>query len=115
MKIICIETGEVFNSLKLASIWLNTCPQNISAQLSGRTKRVKGLTFAYVDKTSKEDKQLLLEDKRVVLNIITKEVFNSVEEACKKYSIHPDFLLATLDYQYRRAGGFEWTYYYINK
>lgn len=46
-RVVCIETGEVFESVKSAGESLGVNPSNISAILKGRQKSVKGLHFKY--------------------------------------------------------------------
>lgn len=47
-KVICIESGQIFNSVKEASEYLNVHPSSISAHLKGRYKTCKGKHFTYV-------------------------------------------------------------------
>lgn len=48
-KIICLETGEIFESVKQASAQLNTSRSNISKVLKGKQKTVKGYRFEYLE------------------------------------------------------------------
>jgi hypothetical protein len=48
-KIICNETGKIYNSLKSAANDLNTTNQNICHVLKGRSKHAKGYTFNYME------------------------------------------------------------------
>ena len=46
-KIVCIETGVTFKSVKQAAEWVGVHPSNISAVLKGRQETSKGLHFKY--------------------------------------------------------------------
>lgn len=48
-KIICVETGEIFDSVKETGEHLNVSPSNISHVLKGRQKSVKGYHFEYLE------------------------------------------------------------------
>jgi group I intron endonuclease len=48
-KIICVETGEIFDSVKETGEHLNVNPSNISHVLKGRQKSVKGYHFEYLE------------------------------------------------------------------
>jgi hypothetical protein len=51
-KIICNETGEVFDTVTAASKWLGTSSQAVSKHLNKKSKSVKGYTFNYVKEES---------------------------------------------------------------
>lgn len=46
-KIVCLESGIIFNSVNEASIMLNCDRRSIFRQLKGEVKSVKGMTFHY--------------------------------------------------------------------
>ena len=48
-KIICVETREIFDSVKEAGECLNVNPSNISHVLKGRQNSVKGYHFEYLE------------------------------------------------------------------
>lgn len=48
-KVICVETGEVYESITAAARWLQVNQSAISGVLSGRQKTVKGLHWKYKD------------------------------------------------------------------
>lgn len=48
-KVVCVETGEVFESVKAAAAHLNASPSGISAMLNGRQKTHKGYHFKYFE------------------------------------------------------------------
>lgn len=48
-KIVCVETREIFDSVKEAGERLNVNPSNISNVLKGRQKSVKGHRFEYLE------------------------------------------------------------------
>jgi len=54
-KVICIETGEVFDSLTQAGKWLGCSRQAIHAQLKGGAKSCCGVHFKYLESKKEED------------------------------------------------------------
>ncbi len=48
----CLETGQMFDSLKSAAEHLNGDSGGLSAHLKGRTPRFKGFTFEYVTQSA---------------------------------------------------------------
>ena len=48
-KIICLETGIIYNSIKEAAKAVDITPQAINSCLAGRTKKSAGLHWAYYD------------------------------------------------------------------
>lgn len=47
-KVICIETGNIYESVKSAAESIGANPTNVSAMLKGRQKSVKGFHFVYL-------------------------------------------------------------------
>lgn len=45
--IICIETGQIFSTLKEAASWANTSRQNITGVLRGRQNTAAGYHWKY--------------------------------------------------------------------
>lgn len=48
-KIVCVETGEIFDSVKRAAESINTFPTSITATCAGRQKTCGGFHWKYVD------------------------------------------------------------------
>lgn len=48
-KVVCVETGEVFESVKAAAASIGASPTGISATLKGRQKSVIGFRFEYLE------------------------------------------------------------------
>lgn len=96
-KIVCLDERKVFNSIKEAAEYYNIkCRSGISQCLVGRCKTYEGHTWAYYDKyinmTNEEienftkEKQIRKTNAVKIRCITTGEVFNSMEEARKKYN-----------------------------
>ena len=47
-KVVCLNDGNVFNTITEASKFYNVFAQNISACCKGKIKTVKGLKFEYI-------------------------------------------------------------------
>jgi hypothetical protein len=53
-KVICIESGEVYNSIKEAGEKTNTCYQNISQVCNGKRKTANGLHWSFLSSTTSQ-------------------------------------------------------------
>ena len=97
-KVICLETGEIFNSLTEAAIWCGmnkNSTSNITAQIQGKKPSAgkhpitkEPLHWCFEDKPN--DFTIKKKEKpgaKKVINLDTGEIFNSLNEAANKYKI----------------------------
>lgn len=95
----CKETGECFESLTAAAIWAGltaTGGSNIASQIKGErlsagkhpvTKEPLHWCFNKTDLLVKDNKEKQKPGAKKVKNLDTNEIFNSINEAAKKYHI----------------------------
>lgn len=86
-KIICLETGEIFNSIKNAGEKYKIDTSSISAVCKGKRKSCKDLHFCYLQNYSPDIKYELTRVKRRVICITTGEIFESISEATKSKKV----------------------------
>lgn len=55
-KVICLETGQVFNTIKEASEWCNTGKANVCSCCKGRNKTAGGYHWEYIEEYLTESK-----------------------------------------------------------
>ncbi len=77
-KIRCIETGEIFPSIKAAAEEYDLNAPNISAVLAGKLRSIKGCSFEYVDDNGEPVHKKASQPVRC---IETNQIFKSMDEA----------------------------------
>ena len=114
IKVQCLETGEVFISLKEVQSKLGI---KISTVLDNEVKFANGFNFIKVKDTpySKEELMALMPNKkskphpkRKIINIELQKIFYSIEEA-KKWLGKGDIAACLIKHQ-KTAGGYHWAY-----
>ena len=137
--IICIDTGEIFDSVKSAAVSVGVAPSCISGVLNGRWKTAGGYRWAYLnpdDKVSEETSKKLGKancgrkqsaeqiEKRAahtrkhkhvnwnkpVFCVETGEFFSSVKIAAESVGVHQSFLSKVLHGIKKTAGGYHWKF-----
>ena len=111
--VICLDTGEKFNSVIDAAEHFNICPSGISGVCHGRKKTVGDLRFAFVD--ANIDMKTLPKYKndrkpRRVICIDTGEIFNSIVAAAKKLNINRKTIGDVCSGKKGRAGGLKFAF-----
>ena len=97
-KVVCIETNQVFNTLKEAALFVGLkISSNIGTAI--RTNRKAG-GYHWMYLTSKPK----------VKNLTTNEIFNSISEAAEATGLDVSSLRKVCKGQRKTCGGFEWGY-----
>ncbi len=126
-KIICLQTLEVFNSVKQAGLKLKIHPDSISKVLKGVQKSTKRYTFEYYDSNKTYTKALpdeklknnsQLHEKtqkaqknKKVICLQTLEVFESIKKAAQKFDLNPTNLGSTLKGKFYYNKGYTFDYF----
>lgn len=105
-RVICIETGEIFESITAASEWAG---KDIHEVLRGRNKTAGGYHWQYADAPS-EDEAAKKPHKRSVICLENGKIFESVRAAAKFASISPCTVSDALHGRRSKAGGYHWEY-----
>lgn len=119
MKVINIDTGEIFNSLKDATKKYNiNSPTVISDCCKGKYKSVYGYKWMFLEDwnnlTNEEKinkKKEKIGKQRSVINLDTGEIFHSILEASDKYNINKKSISNNCRGKSKTAGGYRWSYY----
>lgn len=112
-KIICIETREQFNSINEACKKYHLHNSNLSTCLKNSTlKTCGGFHWCYLEDYNagfriKKQRTSIM---RPVKNLETKEVFDSIREASKQYSIFEQNIYRVCNKKAKSAGGYHWEY-----
>lgn len=102
----CVETGEIFDSIKKAADSCNISGSAISSVLSGSRKTAGGFHWIYVG----EKKRNYQTFPKAVRCIETGETFENIKSAAKKFDIYPETICRVLKGQQKTASGFHFEY-----
>lgn len=108
-KVLCIESGEVFDSIKLAAISLGVHRSSINNVLNGRAVTAGGKHFLYVDGKNEKVRQSKNRSKMVVC-IETGEIFDNANDAAIKFQTCVANIRHCLSGRYAHAKGFTFAY-----
>lgn len=119
IKVINIDTGEIFNSLKDATKKYNiSSPTVISDCCKGKYKSVYGYKWMFLEDwnnlTNEEKinkKKEKIGKQQSVINLDTGEIFHSILEASDKYNINKKSISNNCRGKSKTAGGYRWSYY----
>lgn len=110
-KIICLETGEIFNSARIASDKLNIDASSIIAVCKNRRFTAGDLHFMYLEEYDKNKKYNLTSFKRKIICINTGEIFNSIQDAKNKLNIHSGHISEVCQGKLAHIKGYVFKYY----
>ena len=114
-KVICIDTLEVFNSVKEASIKYNISNSSISSCCTGKNLTAGGYQWSfYVPGKEYELKPIpdkFENIKRKVICVNTGEIFESIMSASRFYDITESNIRKACYGDQITAGGYQWKYY----
>lgn len=129
-KVICLDTHEVFDSVKEAAKHVGVCPNGISSVCKGEYFKSGGHHWAYYngqDQTEIENmlKEVIYKETHVVRNlenaikanskpvicIETGEVFPSSKKASEHYGVNNSSINSILGNPNRKSCGLHWDYY----
>lgn len=105
-RVVCIETGEIFESITAASEWAG---KNVHEALRGRNKTAGGYHWQYTDPPS-EAESAKKPYRQSVICLETGEIFESVRAAAKFAGISPCTVGDALHKRRLTAGGYHWEY-----
>lgn len=102
--IINITTGEIFNSITIASRSYNVSVSAIMNVLSGRSKTCKGCIWKYVNNN------LIHSKSKKVINLNDKNIFSSMNEAARFYNINSKGISYACKRKNNIYAGYHWQY-----
>lgn len=115
-KVICIENGEVFESIAEAGRKMGLNRNNIQCCCAGKSRSIKGYHFLYYENyiIGKEQE---CQDKRFrkVICIETNIIYKSIVNASINTGIHKDGIIQCCKGKQKTSGGYHWEYYNENR
>ena len=112
-KVICIETGQIFNSMNEAGEYVGVSGNAISKCVRGEQRSCRGFHWKYYGCSEEETKKKLREiNGKKVICIETGKIFNSLKEAGEHIGVHKSAISACVRGKQKTSGGFHWKYYY---
>ncbi len=120
-KVICLQTLEVFDSIKQAAEAFNTSSSYVSLVLKKQRSNVKGFSFEFFDE--KKDYTNFKEDKiafrqkacKEVICLQTLKIYPSAKQAAKELDLRLNSLSQVLIKQKRSTKGYNFEYYTNSK
>lgn len=111
-KILCIETGEIFPSIKAAAEHYGLKRPNISAVLAGRAKSCGGFHWQYVDGQPPQQRSDNFRKKvsRPVRCIETGIVYESISAAAKAFGVTVSAIRKVLNSHGEKSCGYHWEF-----
>lgn len=115
-KVICIETGIIYNSISEASRTTSISLNKIVGVCKGRNKTTNGFTWRYysddidIEKIKSSEEYIKHKRKKVICEE-TGVIYNYVSEAAKKTGIHKESISRVVKGTQKTAGGYHWKYY----
>lgn len=119
----CIETGQLFDSVKLAALSVGVGARQITLALRGKIETSGGVHWKYVDK--EKDKKFIesrriikesVEEKRkkickAVRCVETGQIFESLSAAARYYGVDVANISGVLAGRHKTTGGYHWCYH----
>lgn len=114
-KVICIDTGIIYNSLEEASIAVGVTMSAIKACCLGKSKTSAGMQWSYYNPNETYIKKEIInkdsgKPKKKVLCIETNVIYDSISDADKATGVHFKNISAVCRGKRAKAGGFTWKF-----
>ncbi len=109
--VVCIETGEVFESIAAAAKWANVAGCTVSGAVNGRNEGAGGYHWRFADaETPNTELELtpIKAGKRPVRCVETGEIFPSIRLAAKCMNLNCNTIIAALNQPTHTAGNYHW-------
>lgn len=116
-KVVNLDTGEVFNTIKEAAMSVGTSLSNISMVCRGETSTAKGFHWAYVEEEKARynrkpasNKKAITRSKKKVRNIDLGIVYDSIAEAARSCGVSYNNISAVCNGRAKTSGGYRWEF-----
>lgn len=109
-KVRCVETGEIFNSIKEAAKGDKSIAINICSCCRGKKLSYKGLHWQYAEEEPKQLSDFKRKQPRSVRCVETGKEYESVIEAARENGIFSTNIIGSCNSINRKAGGYHWQY-----
>jgi group I intron endonuclease len=108
-RVVCVETGEVFDSITLAAKSLGMTRNAVGNVLNGYSVSAKGFHFIYCDQESPKVRPKLKQSKKVIC-LETGEIFDSVKLAAERFGTCEANIKHCATGRYKKAKCFTFRY-----
>ena len=112
--VVCVETGEEFESVRKAAKKFGILSATISSVLSGKAITAGGLHFKFADeclnKNIRSDESRKISSSKAILCIETNEIFQSVKAAAEHFGLNHSNICRMLKGGAKKVGGFRFKY-----
>ena len=110
-KVVCIETGEIYDNLNKASLATGAHNTSISQVCNQKLLKAGGYHWCWL-KTFLDNEYVLPEpkSKRKIICIETLEKFASISDAAQKYKLKIPNIIECCKKKQRTSGGYHWCY-----
>ena len=109
--VICIETGEIFESIAAAAKWANVAGCTVSCAVNGRSEGAGGYHWRFADdETPSTELELkpIKSGKRPVRCVETGTKFPTVHSAAVSIGVDDKTVIVALNHPTRTAGNYHW-------
>ena len=107
--VVCLETGQIFESIAAAARWANVASGTVSAAVNGRIAGAGGYHWLSSDADVKDDELIPLKlGKRPVRCVETGEVFLTIHSAASLIGVDDKTIIAALNKPTHTAGNYHW-------
>lgn len=110
-KVICIETNEIFNSVKEIEEKLNLCAKEIRRVCVGNREKAYGMHWKYIN--PKKRKKAIYKNSKKVLCVETNKIYSSITEAERDTKIM--HIREVCNGKLKSAGKLHWKFYELNE
>lgn len=107
--VVCIETGEIFESIAAAAKWVGISRDSIADAIYGRIKSAGGYHWRLDNKVNENATEDIFH-KRPVCCVETGEIFESVKAASKWAGVASCTITGVLRGRYSTTAGYHWKY-----
>lgn len=108
--ILCVETGKIYPTIKLASKEIKVASQFISAVLNGRRMTAGGFHWKYVDDRLNVPEKKPTSTAKPVICVETGQIFPSIKATADAFKFTPQSISAVLNGKGMTAGGYHFEY-----
>lgn len=111
--IICLDTGEIFESAIEAAKHFNILPSTICSVCRGKVIRSGGMKFEYLDQPLSEENRRRERNNpnaKKIRCIDTGEIFNSILVASKAFNISTSSISFACNSERKSGGGYHWEF-----
>lgn len=109
-RVICIESGEIFSSIRAAARWANVNDEAIRRVCHGKNKTSAGYHWSFVDEDGNLINSIPKNNLKDVICVETEISFKSTIEAAQWAGVSRNSVAKVCRGEMKTAGGYHWKY-----